>query len=504
MASRNSKKAFLEAYFEELKDSQTNKLAKARYIKKVKQEFLKVPYPKGYKLSSEDKSNILHIYYTLQTDKNFDSLQNSNLYELSALLYGCTSLTVKKVIENEGDYEDNRKNRFIQEKHIPVEYKKRFEDEVRKGLQKGVRLTTNFLKHILFEDDIFVSKSTLTRKAREWGLCWGSLTEKDYRRKSEVVLSKKTIYLSQLSELDKNKKRVRVYCDESFVHTNHSVSKGWYIAAEGREINRPIGLGPRIAMMAAITEESWLGSRSQNIKRCLATSDFNDFYEYKSIKYWQVIPKDSDKGNVNYKIFKVYFEETLIPLLPINSIIILDNAKYHRRYSPDIFRPRSNSTKESLSQYLESQGEIVDEGSLRPELLARAKKIFQHTKTEIQEIAEAYGHTVLYLPPYHPELNPIEYAWGYVKRIVSEESPYNANVLKEEVLPKAFSMLPLQVIKNFFSHVRKTEEEYTNQGSEESPSQNMEIESSSEESIYEASDCSYESISDITDDDEFI
>jgi len=87
---------------------------------------------------------------------------------------------------------------------------------------------------------------------------------------------------------------------------------------------------------------------------------------------------------------------------------------------------------------------------------------------------------------------------------VSEESPYNTNVLKEEVLPKAFSMLPPQVIKNFFSYVRKTEEEYRNQGSEESSSQNMEIESSNEESIYEAWDCSYESRSDITDNDEFI
>ena len=74
MALRNSKKAFLEAYFEESMNSQTNKLAKARCIKKVVQEFLKGPYPKGYKLSSEDNSNILHIYYTLQTDKNFDSL----------------------------------------------------------------------------------------------------------------------------------------------------------------------------------------------------------------------------------------------------------------------------------------------------------------------------------------------------------------------------------------------------------------------------------------------
>ena len=67
---------------------------------------------------------------------------------------------------------------MIREKHIPVEYKEKFEDEVRKGLRKGVRFITNFLKHILFKDDIFVSKSTLTRKARDWGTLLGSLKEK--------------------------------------------------------------------------------------------------------------------------------------------------------------------------------------------------------------------------------------------------------------------------------------------------------------------------------------
>ena len=76
------------------------------------------------------------------------------------------------MIQSDGEYEDNRKNRFIQEKQILLDYKQRFKEEVRKGLQKGVRLTSNFLKHVLFEDNIVVSKATITLKARKWGLRW--------------------------------------------------------------------------------------------------------------------------------------------------------------------------------------------------------------------------------------------------------------------------------------------------------------------------------------------
>ena len=65
--------------------------------------------------------------------------------------------------------------------------------------------------------------------------------------------------------------------------------------------------------------------------------------------------------------FEDWFEFELIPLLPTGAVIVMDNAAFHR-------------------------------------------------KNALWKIAEKYGVFVLFLPPYSPELNPIEHSWANFKR----------------------------------------------------------------------------------------
>ena len=64
--------------------------------------------------------------------------------------------------------------------------------------------------------------------------------------------------------------------------------------------------------------------------------------------------------------FEDWFEFELIPLLPENSVVVMDNASFHR-------------------------------------------------KSILWKIAERYGICVLFLPPYSPEFNPIEQSWANFK-----------------------------------------------------------------------------------------
>ena len=73
-------------------------------------------------------------------------------------------------------------------------------------------------------------------------------------------------------------------------------------------------------------------------------------------------------GTVNGSIFKAWLKQDLIPKLPSQSIIIMDNASFHK-----------------------VQG--------------------------IKEMIVNAGHQLLYLPPYSPDLNPIEKKWGQVKAL---------------------------------------------------------------------------------------
>ena len=73
-------------------------------------------------------------------------------------------------------------------------------------------------------------------------------------------------------------------------------------------------------------------------------------------------------GNVDSDVFYSWVVEDLLPKLPPHSVIVMDNATFHKRL--DIHRAITRD-----------------------------------------------GHTLLFLPPYSPDLNPIEHKWAQAKAI---------------------------------------------------------------------------------------
>lgn len=71
---------------------------------------------------------------------------------------------------------------------------------------------------------------------------------------------------------------------------------------------------------------------------------------------------------INTEIFNQWVEADLLQKIPANSVIILDNASFHK-------------------------------GAAMGEAVKKA------------------GHTLLYLPPYSPDLNPIEKKWAQAKAV---------------------------------------------------------------------------------------
>jgi transposase len=89
--------------------------------------------------------------------------------------------------------------------------------------------------------------------------------------------------------------------------------------------------------------------------------------------------------NVNTLIFNAWVIEDLIPKLPPQSVVIMDNASFHKC-----------------------------------ELMKKA--------------VEDAGHTLLYLPAYSPDLNPIEKKWAHAKAKRRKVGGSIEKLFKEHVL----------------------------------------------------------------------
>lgn len=74
-------------------------------------------------------------------------------------------------------------------------------------------------------------------------------------------------------------------------------------------------------------------------------------------------------GTMDSSLFEFWFVQQLLPALPSDAVIVMDNASFHR-------------------------------------------------KAQLTCLAQKHGFRLIFLPPYSPELNPIEHFWAWLKRFL--------------------------------------------------------------------------------------
>ena len=108
------------------------------------------------------------------------------------------------------------------------------------------------------------------------------------------------------------------------------------------------------------------------------------------------------KGALNGEFFKAYIEQALAPTLKPDDIIVMDNLSSHKV-----------------------------EGALQP--------IYDR------------GAKVLFLPPYSPDLNPIELAWSKIKSILRKAKARTHEEL-QAAIQDALDALTSTDIQHWFAH----------------------------------------------------
>ncbi|XP_061716757.1 uncharacterized protein LOC133524644 [Cydia pomonella] len=165
-------------------------------------------------------------------------------------------------------------------------------------------------------------------------------------------------------------------------------------------------------------------------------------------------------NDMNFENFSKWTNEKLLPNIPPNSVIIMDNAAYHSVREDK--KPTMASTKASMQAWLRRHNVSFDDKLRKCDLLQLIKREFTEDIYKIDELLKKNGHEVLRLPPYHPDLNPIELVWGDIKGQLAQKNIEPNLDQKKITLEGLFAEYSAEKWEQCVNHVIKIEDEYCN------------------------------------------
>lgn len=158
------------------------------------------------------------------------------------------------------------------------------------------------------------------------------------------------------------------------------------------------------------------------------------------------------------KYFEKWFTDKLLPNIPANSIVAMDNAPYHSVALEKA--PTKSTRKADIQLWLTKKGVPWSQDMVRAELLELSRKVNTPTIVHrIDTLAATHGHEVLRVPPYHCEFNPIELVWSQVKGYIAKRNTCFTLAEVEKLLPEALASVSQENWQNCCAHVEQVEAE---------------------------------------------
>jgi transposase len=316
---------------------------------------------------------------------------------------------------------------------------------IRENNKRGKRVGIEKLRgYLAQEHNAEIPTTTLWRALQRWGFVHGEGKRRSALKEREYVVLARREYIRRRRNnrnSDGTLKRPEVYLDETFINKNHTSRFTWYLEEDGPLVNKPSGKGPRMILVHAITEHGWVNGAELMFEATRRTGDYH--------------------GAMDWGNFSKWFCGQLLPNIPKNSIIILDNAGYHNVLAEDAF-PQPKHTKEQLQAWLTRNKLHYSNDMLKPELFELCKRFAPNPEFALDKLAEDAGHSILRTPQYHPELQPIETCWAVVKNYMADHCDFTLENFRRR-LPVALSRVTEKTTRGLIAKVRLQEDKFWNE-----------------------------------------
>lgn len=296
----------------------------------------------------------------------------------------------------------------------------------------------NLLQTLRHKIDFKGGKTSLRKVLLQLGFKWRKTkTNRKILIEKNDIRDKRIAYLREINRLRKQGRPI-IYMDETYILSSHTSSKAWSDdSSEG--LHCPVSKGDRLIIVHAGGENGFVENTLLMWKSSQSSGDYHH--------------------EMNFNNYQKWVREMLVPNLEPHSVVVIDNAPYHNVVQEKV--PNSNSRKSDMIDWLSSQGIPCSENMFKPELYALIKLHKpRNQKYMIDTILESFGHTALRLPPYHPDLNPIETIWAQVKKwVASRNNTFKIDDV-QKLCQQKFSEMGEQEWRPICQHVIKAEREY--------------------------------------------
>jgi hypothetical protein len=406
--------------------------------------------PRGKILTTDQKIDALRILLECIKEKEKGTpVQTSNPFKRATVYGGVSEPVLRRLYRfwrATGAVEPTltRRGKYVRRKHEcwTRHWLTVIGETVRALNKRGAPAT---IKTIMAELDlekqygIVMSERTLNRVLIEIGFRY-----QDASRAAQSYVETESIRRDRASYL-RERKRIRteepdtieIWLDESYCNQRHVAPRTWFSKKDKKDtVKRGSGKGPRwMIVHAGSAECGWIGEPLVVKAKKTNSGDYHK--------------------NMDSDMFQSYFEDLCKHVkekFPDRRKVVfhMDNASYHKKVVGLENETLSGLKKKQLLKWLKDQGaennEMYEyhvrdgqkkkkkEGGApalkrmtkkRDELYKVAKEKYKG-KTITEATAEKYGYRVLWIPPYHPMLNPIEEAWGVTKGFVACKNDGNS------------------------------------------------------------------------------
>ncbi len=396
----------------------------------------------GKPLSWDEKWLVLNIYQRCRDESLNQKNTTSNAYQRAAYYAGVSRKVVVEIVSHyrktgtipppvEAGNQSNHKTL------IQYNTTSKIRQFILESHQEGTACTSKHIQDLLHKKfHLEVPLRTVQRHLHRLGFEYkrNHTPKKHNLREKQSVRQQRHSYLHEIHKIRQNGYTI-VYLDESFLHHYHGQKFSWF--SEDDFLDIPSGKGKRWCFIHAISEFNMIPNALM-------------IFEGKN-------SKEDYHGSFNFEVFYNWFQNKFLPNLPQKSCIVMDRATYHM--VPEERLIPSQMKKSDIHKWLTEHSIYWEESWLKPQLVTTLEKHIDKTPI-VQKEAHKNGHELLILPVHHPELNPIELVWAYVKNECAKKLRNDLTFTEVlENLKESFNNLSGQMCQNFYKHVIKTEKE---------------------------------------------